>query len=114
MPVQVTPSTVKRERFGGVTGAVTSVSSLPATPQGALVLIGNEETVKSLMSGDRNLEVFAQLQEDSTTESGYQWSSSKGPQQKLSAATTTTVRVKVGEQSPISYIIPLLKSLVDS
>ena len=114
MSVQVTPSTVKRERFGGIVGSVTSVSSLPATPQGALVLIGNEETVKNLMSGDRTIEVFTQLQEDPTTESGYQWSSSKGPQQKLSAATTTIVRVKVGEQSPISYIIPLLKSFTDS
>ena len=114
MPVQITPSTVKRERFGGITGSVTSVSSLPATPQGALVLIGNEEMVKNLMSGDRTIEVVTQLQEDPTTESGYQWSSSKGPQQKLSAATTTTVRVKVGEQSPISYIIPLLKSVTDS
>lgn len=114
MPVQVTPSIVKRERFGGITGAVTSVSSLPATPQGALVLIGNEDTVKSLMSGDRQIEVFAELQEDPNTASGYQWSSSKGPQQKLSAATTTTVRVKIGEQSPISYIIPFLKSVTDS
>ncbi|XGV94303.1 MAG: NHLP bacteriocin system secretion protein (plasmid) [Leptolyngbya sp. BL-A-14] len=114
MPVQVTPSTVKRERFGGIMGSVTSVSSLPATPQGALVLIGNEETVKNLMSGDRTIEVFTQLEEDPATESGYKWSSSKGPQQKLSAATTTTVRVKVGEQSPISYIIPLLKSVTDS
>jgi len=114
MPVQVTPSTVKRERFGGITGAVTSVSALPATPQGALVLIGNEETVKSLMSDNRNIEVFAQLEEDPATTSGYKWSSSNGPQQKLSAATTTTVRVKVGEQSPISYIIPMLKSITDN
>ncbi len=114
MPVQVTPSTVKRERFGGITGSVTSVSALPATPQGAMVLIGNEDTVKNLMSGSRTIEVFTQLQEDPTTASGYQWSSSKGPQQKLSAATTTTVRVKVGEQSPISYILPFLKSLTES
>lgn len=114
MPVQITPSTVKRERFGGVVGAVTSVSSLPVTPQGAAVLIGNEDLVKTLMAGDRNIEVFAQLEEDPTTASGYKWSSSRGPEQKLSAATTTTVRVKVGEQSPISYVIPLLKSVTDS
>ncbi len=114
MPVQVTPSTVKRERFGGIIGSVTSVSSLPATAQGAMVLVGNEDTVKGLMSGDRRIEVFTQLQEDPSTASGYQWSSSKGPQQKLSAATTTTVRVKVGEQSPISYILPFLKSFTDS
>jgi HlyD family secretion protein len=113
MPVQVTPSIVKRERFGGITGSVTYVSSLPATAQGATVLIGNEDMVKSLMSGDRTIEVFAQLDEDSATESGYKWSSSKGPKQKLSAATTTTVQIKVGEQSPISYILPMLKIVSD-
>lgn len=114
MPVQVTPSIVKRERFGGIIGAVTSVSSLPATPQAASVLIGNQDMVKSLMSGDRNIEVFAQLEEDPATRSGYKWSSSKGPEQQISAATTTTVRVKVGEQAPISYVIPLFKSMTDS
>ncbi|NJP09647.1 MAG: NHLP bacteriocin system secretion protein [Leptolyngbyaceae cyanobacterium RU_5_1] len=113
MPVQVTPSTVKRERFGGIIGSVTTVSSLPATPEAVSVLVGNQEMVKSLMSGDRAIEVFAQLEEDSSTSSGYKWSSSKGPEQKISAATTTTVRVKVGEQMPLSYVIPLLKSVTD-
>jgi HlyD family secretion protein len=111
MEIQVTPSTVKRERFGGILGSVTTVSSFPVTPQGATVLIGNEETAQSLMSNGRTIEVFAQLEEDPSTYSGYAWSSSRGPEQKFSAATTTLVRVKVGERSPISYVIPLLKSL---
>jgi HlyD family secretion protein len=113
MPVQVTPSTVKRERFGGIIGSVSSVSSLPATPEAALVLIGNQETVQTLMAGNRNIEVFTELEEDPATKSGYKWSSSKGPEQTISAATTTTVRVKVGEQAPISYVIPLFKSMTD-
>jgi HlyD family secretion protein len=111
MEIQVTPSTVKRERFGGILGSVTTVSSFPVTPQGATVLIGNEDTAQSLIANGHTIEVFAQLEADPETYSGYAWSSSKGPEQKFSAATTTIVRVKVGERSPISYVIPLLKSL---
>lgn len=110
MQVQVTPSTVKRERFGGILGSVTTVSPFPATPQGATTLVGNEEIVKNLMSDGRSVEVLAELQENPDTYSGYKWSSSKGPQLNISPGTTTSVRVKVGEQAPISYVIPILKS----
>jgi HlyD family secretion protein len=111
MQIQVTPSTVKRERFGGILGTVSDVSPFPSTPQGATVLVGNEEIVKTLMSDGRQVEVFAQLQEEPSTTSGYQWSSSKGPPVQLSSGTTTLVRVKIGERAPISYVIPMLKSV---
>jgi HlyD family secretion protein len=111
MQVQVTPSTVKRERFGGILGTVNAVSAFSATPQGATTLVGNEEVVKNLMSDGRQVEVFAELQEDSSTPSGYKWSSSKGPPLNISPGTTALVRIKVGERAPISYVIPILKSI---
>ncbi|NES67365.1 MAG: NHLP bacteriocin system secretion protein, partial [Okeania sp. SIO2D1] len=43
------------------------------------------------------------------TFSGYQWSSSKGPQQKLTAGTTTTTRVRVEERAPITFVLPILR-----
>ena len=38
--VQVTPTTVKRERFGGIKGTVTDVSAFPITKEGAAVSVG--------------------------------------------------------------------------
>lgn len=111
MQVQVTPSIVKREQFGGIVGTVTGVSPFAATSAGANALVGNEELVKDLVSGGRQVEVFAELQEDAATYSNYKWSSSKGPPLKVSPGTTTLVRVKVGEKTPISYVIPIVKSL---
>ncbi len=111
MQVQVTPSTVKRERFGGILGTVTRVSPFPATPQGATALVGNEEIVKNLMSDGRQVEALAELQQDPSTYNGYKWSSSNGPPLNISPGTTTSVRVKVGEQAPITYVIPILKSI---
>ncbi|MEH2353242.1 NHLP bacteriocin system secretion protein [Nostoc sp.] len=50
MKLQVTPSTVQRERFGGIIGAVTDVSAFPVTKEGALSVVGSSEFVEGLMS----------------------------------------------------------------
>ena len=113
MKVQITPETVKRERFGGIVGTVTSVSAFPITKEAATNLIGNPEIVAGLVSNKQDgvMQVFAELEPDSTTFSGYKWSSSTGPQLKISPGTTTVVRVKVEERAPITYVLPILRSV---
>ncbi|NJM71573.1 MAG: NHLP bacteriocin system secretion protein [Scytonema sp. RU_4_4] len=111
MTVQVTPSVVKRDRFGGIVGVVTNVSSFPVTTQEMTAQVGNEDLAKSLANNDAaRVQVFVQLQKDPNTVSGYKWSSSNGPALKISSGTTTQVRIKVGEVAPISYIIPIFRS----
>lgn len=108
--VQVTPTTVKRERFGGIKGTVTNVSPFPITKEGAALKMGNAELVESLVSKEPQIEVEAKLKPDSSTFSGYAWSSSKGPQMKMSSGTTTTVRATVEEVPPITFVLPFLRS----
>jgi HlyD family secretion protein len=116
MEVQVTPSLVKRERFGGILGKVETVTSFPVTVQDMSTIIGNQNLAETLAdslasAGGRSpIQIFAELN-PGDTKSGYQWSSSKGPDIQLSSGTTVQVRVKVGEIAPIAYVIPLLKSL---
>ncbi|GAA6621850.1 NHLP bacteriocin system secretion protein [Scytonema sp. NUACC26] len=110
MKLQITPSTVKRERFGGIMGTVKKISSFPITKEGASNMIGNPEIVESLISQGPHLQVIAELQPDTSTFSSYKWSSSKGPQMKMSPGTTTSVRVTVEEQAPITFVFPILKS----
>lgn len=111
MTVQVTPSVVKRDRFGGIVGVVTKVSPFPVTTQDIIVQVGNEDLARGLANNNTaRVQVFVQLQEDPNTTSGYKWSSSNGPPLKISSGTTTQVRVKVGEVAPISYIIPIFRS----
>ena len=114
MPIQITPSTVKQERFGGIVGNVISVSPFPVTKQGAASTIGNSELVESLMSQTKEsqIEVWAELKPNSSTSSGYEWSSSKGPPDlKISAGTTTTVQVTVEQRRPIEFVLPFLREL---
>ncbi|WP_019503874.1 NHLP bacteriocin system secretion protein [Pleurocapsa sp. PCC 7319] len=113
MNIQITPQTIKRERFGGIIGEVKRISPFPITKEAAANIVGNPEVVEGLVSKDRPglMQVSATLQSDANTYSGYRWSSSSGPNLKISPGTTTIARVKVEERSPISYVIPLLRSV---
>ncbi|MDZ7993931.1 MAG: NHLP bacteriocin system secretion protein [Nostoc sp. EfeVER01] len=110
MKLQVTPSTVQRERFGGIIGAVTDVSAFPVTKEGALSVVGSSEFVQGLMSQGPQILITARLQPDTSTVSRYKWSSSKGPEMKVTSGTTTSVQVTVEERAPITFVLPILRS----
>jgi HlyD family secretion protein len=111
MSIQVTPDTVKRERFGGIRGRVLSVSAFPVTKEGAALLLGNSEIAQRLLKDEPQMEVVAELEKDSSTYSGYKWSSSIGPQLPITAGTTTSGRVTVEMRAPITYILPFLRAM---
>ncbi len=111
MKIYITPDTVRRERFGGIVGTVTKVSPFPITKQGAASLVGNAEVVEEMVSKVGSvIAVQAELQLDSSTPTGYKWSSSKGPKNlKISSGTTTIARVTIEKQAPITLILPILR-----
>jgi HlyD family secretion protein len=110
MPVEITPATVKRERFGGIVGSVKNISSFPVTKEGVTRLVGNPEVTQALMAKGPQIQVFVDLQPDPSTFSKFKWSSSKGPKLNVSAGTSTTVRVTIEDRAPITFILPILRS----
>lgn len=111
MPVRVTPSIVKRERFGGILGNVTEVTPFPVTVQDMTAVIGNPELAATLANNRAPIQIYTELTPDQATATGYKWSSSSGPPLRLMPGTTTTVQVRIGERAPISYVIPIMRSL---
>jgi HlyD family secretion protein len=111
MPIQVTPDNVERQRFGGITGVVTSVSPLPVTMEGSRALVGNAEVVQGLMQGGAHIEVTSKLDADPKTASGYRWSSSGGPPLAIGSGLTTSVRVTVENRAPLTYVLPFLREI---
>ena len=109
MKIQITPDTVKRERFGGIVAMVKSVSAYPVTSTRAASKLGNAELADRLTEKTAKVEVIAELISEPSNVSGYQWSSSKGPDMKLTPGTTTALRVKVEEQAPITFLLPFLR-----
>jgi HlyD family secretion protein len=110
MRVQVTPDTVKRERFGGILGTVSSVSAFPVTKEGAALLLGNPDVAARLLKDEPQIEVVVELEKDTSTYSGYKWSSSGGPRLPITAGTTASGRVTVEMRAPVTYILPFLRA----
>lgn len=112
MSIAITPDTAQRERFGGVVAKVKDVSVLPVTREGVTAVIGNPEVAQALMSAGAVIEVNATLERDDRTVSGYKWSSSKGPDTKITSGTTATARATVEARAPITFVMPFLRDLV--
>jgi HlyD family secretion protein len=112
MSAQISPSTVKSEEYGFIIGSVESVSDFPVTPEGLRKVLRNDALVTQLTGQSAPIEVDVTLIEDSSTESGFRWSSSKGPPMKVFSGTICTANVTVEKKRPISYVLPILRSAV--
>jgi HlyD family secretion protein len=111
MRLQVTPDTVERERFGGILGTVVAVSPVAITKEGATRTIGNAEVVQSLIPEGGYIEVRAMLDPDTSTASGYRWSSSRGPDMKVTAGLTHATRVTIEGRAPVTYLLPVMREM---
>jgi HlyD family secretion protein len=112
MQVHIAPDPVERQRFGSILGTVTAVSAFLVTKEGIASRVGNTEVVNALLAQGRPaIEVVATLQENPMTFSGYTWSSSTGPELRMTPGTTTTGRAVIEQRAPITYLLPFLREI---
>ena len=111
--VQITPSSTKAQRHGGIEGRILQIRALPVSEEAVTSRLGNPAWLKALSGKTEGpmIEVLTSLQRKPTTLSGFDWGSGDGPNLRLTAGTPTTARVLVEERRPISYVIPLLRDL---
>ena len=109
MEALISPTTVRREEYGLILGKVRTVSAFPATYQGMMRVLENETLVQSLAKSGAPLEVYADLIAEPATESGYRWSSRKGPPVKIYSGTLCDGMVTVEKQRPINLLIPYIR-----
>lgn len=111
MRVQVSPDSVERERYGSILAGVYSVAEYPVSAQEVSSLVGKEDLANALVKDNRNIQLVAELSLDRRTFSGFRWTTSSGPPLKISTATPCDVQVTLEDRSPLSFVIPFLKSL---
>ncbi len=109
MEVQVSPTTVKREERGFMEASVVQVSDFPATPEGMLRVLKNNQLVQALSGGGTPYETYASLKLDPATVSGYKWSSSRGPDTRIQSGTICTATITVSKQRPIEMVLPVMR-----
>jgi HlyD family secretion protein len=106
---RVTPSTVQREREGSIIGIVRHVSAFPVTQESVVNDVGNAEIAQTLLQQGGAIEVEVELERDPSAYSGFRWTS-KDPEKKFSAGTTTTVRITIERRAPITYLLPIFRT----
>jgi len=112
MPALVTPSTVKVELEGYVRGTVVRVAELPATREGLMRRLKNAAQVEEILKAGAPFEVEIMLQRDSTTPSGYAWTSGKGPDIRIEPGTQARTEVVVGRVHLISLVFPAMDYVI--
>tara|TARA_B100001964_G_C14240300_1_gene604635 strand:- start:162 stop:1361 length:1200 start_codon:yes stop_codon:yes gene_type:complete len=113
-PVLFTPANIERSRYGGIIGHIKSIQRAPATAQYIVNIAGNKMIGDNLVKSEKLYIFRVELEKDSSTPSGYMWSSGKGPpeQFKLHANLLGKTTVYYDERRPITVVIPFIRSLV--
>jgi len=109
MAAEISPSTVKREEFGFIRGKVVYVGEFPASFDALMRNFQNETLVRSIMGGGPVTELRVTMERDSRSVSGFQWSSSRGPEITVTSGTLCTVEVITRRQPPVSLLFPFFK-----
>jgi biotin carboxyl carrier protein len=111
MPVQISPSTAAPEEYGYLLGTITYVSEFPATREGMMRVLANEELVASLSRAGPPFTAYADLSVDASWQGGYRWTSRKGASVRVNTGTPCEAFIQVRTQRPIELVLPFVRQL---
>lgn len=107
MDAKLALSSVKQEQYGLLLGKVSAVGDLPASEQEMLRALGNESLAQKLIADGSLIEIRIAILSDSTSETGYRWSTGTGPPIKhLRLPSLCQGSIIIEERRPISLIMP--------
>lgn len=110
MAAKVFPKHVNPLEFGGIVGTVTYISELPIDPQSIESTLENQRLVEKFIQSGPVFKAKIALTHSPDTPSGYLWTTSSGPKEKLSIGSVANVGIVIKKQHPINIIIPVLES----
>ena len=112
-PVKITPTTIKKQRHGGITGNVLTINPLPISKEDLFTKFANDSIVSKIHNSKSEpvIQITTTLDRDKDSISGYDWGGGKGPNLNLTSGTMTDISVIVEKRKPITYVIPLLRDL---
>ena len=113
MEALVVPSTVQPQEYGFMKGKVTYVSDFPVTQKGMMTSVKNDQLVKGLLSMGAPFEVHVEFEKDSTSHSGFKWTSAQGPDLVINEGTSCLGKITVKTEPPAAIVVPALKKFFD-
>ncbi|MEM6319312.1 MAG: NHLP bacteriocin system secretion protein [Bacteroidota bacterium] len=113
MEALIAPSTVKPQEYGYMIGKVTYISDFPATQQGMMNVLKNDQLVRQMLSLGAPFEAHIQFAKKPNTTTEYVWTSKEGPPIEIFSGTLCSGRLTVQQQTPVSIVLPALKEFFD-
>ena len=113
MPALVSPASVKREEYGSMIGRVESRSEFPMSLEGMVALLRNEELAKTFSDDGPSYTGRITLTPDSSTASGFAWTSPQARDMDVTQGTLAAVEIKVSSRPPVALIVPWIKEKFD-
>ncbi len=109
MSVHISPTTFRREEYGSMVGEISYVSPVPTTKLRMVAVLADQDLVETFTREIVTpLETRVRLVGDTATFSGYRWTSSEGPQARVTVGTLCRGSVTVKRQRPFELLVPYL------
>lgn len=112
MTIQISPGNIDADRYGYALSIVTYVSEFPASAGGMQEILQNNDMVRDMLAAGPLVEVHSVMVPDSSTPSGFKWTSAKGPPARIQAGTYCYASAVVETRSPISLVVPIFKKYI--
>ncbi len=117
MQVRLSPTTVRQEQYGMLLGRVRAVTAYPITQTEMSEILGNPDLVKIIQGEGGDFEAAplmarVELQVDTSTPSGYAWTSQKGPDFKLTSGLLCQSQTVTGSERPVELVVPWIRRLL--
>ena len=109
MTVMVYPTTVNKQEYGHMEATVLFVDNYETSTAEMRNQVGDDLLVQSITQEGPVLAVICELHTDSSTASGYYWSSAKAKDILLAEGTPVSVDVVIDRQAPVTMLFSLLK-----
>lgn len=103
MTAQVSPVTVKKEKFGSLVATVSDISEFPISTEGMIKVLGNQNLAEELSSNGSPIQIIADLIPDPNLPSGYKWTSSLGPGVKVTSGSSVPLLSLSQKNNPFSW-----------
>lgn len=111
----ITPAGFSATQFGGIKGEVVEISETTQTAGQILKTLGVDTVVQSVQkTNDSPFLILVKLKKSGSTASGYEWTSSVGPDFKIPITTIMNATIITKRVSPASMALPALRNLFTS
>jgi len=111
MEAQITPTFLQAEDYGAIKGLVMSTSPYPTSQEEINETFLNKSLTNAVLNvtGGSPYKIEVGLQTSPETNSGFQWTTSKGPSFKIKEGTLVSGAIITRKEKPINLVVQLFR-----